>query len=42
MTEKEILKCIQEELDNYNFDVIEDYPKKNFIDTLIRIKELYK
>lgn len=37
-----ILQCVKEELDNYNFTVLEDYPKSNFIDTLKRIKELYK
>jgi hypothetical protein len=27
-----------EELDNYNFDVLEDYPKQNFIDSFRRLK----
>ena len=33
-----IIDCLKEELDNYNFDVLEDYPKQNFIDSFRRLK----
>ena len=42
MNNKKTLQCIQEELDNYNFEVINDYPKSDFIDTMNRIKKLLK